>query len=162
MRQHFSHYSARQVPHSFGSYSLHLKAFCHLTENRFHSIPVSTELPTDGSIPISACQLKRHYHLNSSLAQLPAQVRLPVIMISQAIAPRLSRQFFKHRCITKASGSYYDFCYYSGPTHSHVKAEAIKGLLYSNDLCRKQLRLESPSSVARARTGKPAQGNYLQ
>jgi len=130
MRQHFSHNSARQVPHISGPYSLHFKAFCYLTEYGFYSIPIPTQPSTDCSIPVSARQLKRHYHLNPLLAQLPAQVRLPVITISQAIAFCPSRQLLKHRCITKASRRYYDPRYYSRPTHSHVKAEAVKGLLY--------------------------------
>jgi hypothetical protein len=130
MRQHFSHYSARQVPHVSGPYSLHLKAFRYLTENRFYSIAIATQPSTDCSIPIPARQLKRHYHLNSLFAQLLAQVRLPVITISQAIAFCLSRQLLKRRRITQASRGYYNSRYYSGPTHSHVKSEAIKGLLY--------------------------------
>ncbi len=130
MRQRFSHYSARQVPHISSPYSLHLKSFCYLTEYRFYPVAISTQPSTDCSIPTSARQLKRHYHLNPLLAQLTAQIRLPVVTISQAITFCLSRQLLKRGRVTETGRGYYDPRYYSRPTDSHVKAEAVKGLLY--------------------------------
>lgn len=148
MRQHFAHNPTRQVPHISGPYSLHLEAFCHLAEYCLYSIAHPTQPSADFSVPVSARQLKRHKHLNSLLAQLLAQLGLPVVAITQAIAFCLSRKLLKRSYITQAGRGYYDSCDYSGPTYPYMETEAIEGLLY-----RKVFTISSLASKALASWG---------
>ena len=58
-----------------------------------------------------------------------SQLRLPVVAVRQAVAFRLSNDFFNNRQVTLISRSHKDASYHSGPSNPDVKAKAVECLL---------------------------------
>lgn len=131
MRQHLSHYSARQVPYVSGPDSLCLKAFYYLAEYGLYSIPNPAQPATPLRRRIKASLLVGGKHIKPPHAELLPQFGFPVGAITYAVAFSLCGKFFDHRQVAQIGGSHNYSSYYSGPAHSHVKAKAIIGLLYS-------------------------------
>src|SRR5829696_5389063 len=90
MRQHLSHYSARQVPHIPGPDSLHLEAFYYLTDDRLYTVSQAAQPTTPLWVWIKASLLVGHKHLDPLLAQMPRQLRFPVVAVCKAVAFCLS------------------------------------------------------------------------